>query len=301
MNKFRLDGDYVLEKPGSADIIRGQYPQAEKLEMKKFPAFEASLLGMLVDKCRVGRRGLSRLLKLKRLDGRTLVQRAVEMKLVDEGRLARLISQHWELPLVDIAFPYRRFLVHFSRPIDDLLVQDLLPLEITPGEVTAVSYYIPSAETTEALEGSRGVKLRLYISTLRPVKEALLRLREEVKRFQASQPVDCGTDKELFYGVTAEGWPAVVRERFAGGAILIEFEKSRRLTKTVESLDPSEPPAVKALLLGKSMSAVAAPGEDIRRLVGDFVETVGLFEGELCDAILKLRVAQMMFDSEDAS
>ena len=57
--------------------------------------------------------------------------------------------------------------------------------------------------------------------------------------------------------------------------------------------------AVAALLLGKSMSAVAANASDVRRLAHDFVETVGLFDGELAEAILKLRVAQMMFDSED--
>ncbi len=268
--------------------------------MTKFPEFEASLLGMLVDKCNADRECIAEVLKLKGLDGRTLAARAVEMKMVDEGRLARLISQYWELPLVDISFPYRRFLVHFSRSIDDLLAHDLLPLEFHPDELTVVSYYIPSSETVREIETVRGVRLRLYISAVSPVKEALLRLRGEVGRFQAAEPVDCGTDKELFYEVTADSSPAVVRERFPGGTILIEFDKSRRLTKTVESLDSTEPPAVATLLLGKSMSRAVAPGEDIHRLVDDFVETVGLFEGELSEAILKLRVAQMMFDSEES-
>ena len=108
--------------------------------MTKFAEFEASLLAMLVDKCRADRACLAGLLKLKGLDGRTLVQRAVEMNLVDEAKLSRLISQYWELPLVDVSFPYRRFLVHFSRPVDDLLQHDLLPLEIEPAELTVVSY-----------------------------------------------------------------------------------------------------------------------------------------------------------------
>ena len=267
--------------------------------MTKFREFEASLLGMLVDKCNADRACIAEVLKLKGLDGRTLVRRAVEMKMVDEGRLARLISQYWELPLVDIAFPYRRFLVHFSRPIEDLLKHELLPLEFRPDELTVVSYYIPSTATIRKIESARGVRLRLYVSAVSPVTEALLRLREEVKRFRSAEPVDCKTDKELFYEVTAEALPAVVRERFAGGTILITFDRSRTLTKSVESLDASEPAAVEALLLGKSMSRAVSPDEDVRPLVDDFVETVGFFEGDLAEAILKLRVAQMMFDSDD--
>jgi len=268
--------------------------------MTKFPEFEASLLGMLVDKCNADRERIAEVLKLEGLDGRTLVARAVEMRMVEEGRLARLISQYWELPLVDISFPYRRFLVHFSRPIDDLLAHDLLPLEFHPDELTVVSYYIPAKETVRQIERARGVPVRLYVSAVSPVKEALVRLREEVRRFQAAEPADCGTDKELFYDVTADGSAAVLREAFADGTILIEFDKSRRLTKTVESLDPTEPQAVADLLLGKSMSRTVAPGEDLRPLVDDFSDTVALFEGELAEAILKLRVAPMMFDSEES-
>ena len=271
----------------------------EKLQMTKFPEFEASLLGMLVDKCNADRTCIAEVLKLKGLDAATLVRRAIDMKMVDEGRLARLISQYWELPLVDISFPYRRFLVHFSRPIEDLLEHELLPLEFRPDELTVVSYYIPSPGTIREIESSRGTRLRLYISAVTPVTEALLRLREEVKRFRSAEPVDCETDKERFHEVTAEGLPAVVRERFAGGTILITFDRSRTLTKTVESLDASEPAALTALLLGKSMSHTVTPDEDMHRLVDDFVETVGFFEGDLAEAILKLRVAQMMFDSDD--
>lgn len=266
--------------------------------MTKYPEFEASLLAMLLDKCGVDRKGMARLLKLRKVSGAALVERAVKMKLVGEDRLARLISQYWELPLVDISFPYRRFLVHFSRPIDDLLELELLPLEFGPDELTVVSYYVPPEETIREIEARRSVRLRLYISVLGPVKEARLRLHEEVTRFQAAEPVDCGADKELFYKVTDEGRPAVLREKFAGGSILIEFDRNRRVTKTVERLDAGEPAAVRTLLLGKSMSAEAPGSDELRRLVDDFVETVGLFDGELADAILKLRVAQMMFDSD---
>jgi hypothetical protein len=267
--------------------------------MAKLSEFEASLLEMLIDKCTAGREDVAELLKTEPLDGRTLVQRAIDEKLVPGGRLARLISQYWELPLVDVAFPYRRFLVHFSRPIDDLLACDLLPLEFAPGELTVVSYYIPDEQTLRAIEQTRLVRVQLYIAAYRSVQEALLRLRDEVRRFHAAEPVDCGTDKDLFCEVTDEGLPALVREHFAGGTIVIEFDKARRLSKTVESLDPSEPEAVSALLLGKQMVTTVSPEEDLRRLVGDFVETVGRFDGELSEAILKLRVAQMMLDPED--
>ena len=269
--------------------------------MRKFPDFEASLLAMLVDKCNADREGLGRLLGSDDLDGRSLVEEAVRMQLVDERRLARLISQYWELPLVDISFPYRRFLVHFSRPIDDLLEHDLLPLEIEPGTLTVVSHYLPDAEVVSRIEKKRSATLTLYVSALTPVKEALLRLREEVKRFRAAEPVDCGLDKELFYAVTAEGWPAIVRETVAGSTILVEFGKGRRITKTVERVEATEPAAVASLLLGKSMSATLGPDEDVRSLVDDFVETVGLFDGDLSEAILKLRVAQIMFDGDETT
>jgi len=134
--------------------------------MKRFADFEASLLGMLVDKCSVDPVQLAELLAGDDLDGRTLVRRAVEMNLVDERRLARLISQYWELPLVDISFPYRRFLVHFSRPIDDLLAHDLLPLELESGELTVVGYYLPDVETIRAIEAARSATMMLYVSPL---------------------------------------------------------------------------------------------------------------------------------------
>ena len=267
--------------------------------MTKFQAFEASLLGMLVDKCNADRECLAKLVGLENLHGRMLVERVLEMKLVDEKRLARLISQYWELPLVDVSFPYRRFLVHFSRPIQDLLEHELLPVEFRDDELTVVSYYVPNEDVVRAVEEARGMRLRPYISALSPVKEALLRLREEVRRFRATEPVDCGTDKELFYKAASEGRPAVLRERFQGGVILIEFSRDRRLTKTVESLDPSEPSPMQEFLLGKSMSATVPVGGDLRRFVGDFRDSVSLFEGELAEAILKLRVAQMMFESEE--
>lgn len=269
--------------------------------MTRFREFEASLLGMLVDKCNADRECLAKLVSLKDLHGRVLVERVLEMKLVDEKRLARLIGQYWELPIVDVAFPYRHFLVHFSRPVRDLFEHDLLPLEFAADEITVVSYYVPSEETVRDIEDRRGVRLRLHIAERNPVREALLRLGEEVKRFESAQPVDCGEDKELFYKVAAEGWPALVRERFAGGGVLIEFDRERKLTKTVESLDPSEPDAVRNLLLGKGMRAVVPPGADLHKFAGDFVETVGNFDGELADAILKLRVAQMMFEADQQS
>ena len=267
--------------------------------MTRFREFEASFLEMLVDKCSAGRRAIAQLLDHEVLDGRVLVRQAVRMKLGTPGRLARLISQYWELPLVDISFPYRRFLTHYSRPIDDLMEQDLLPLEFQPGEVTVVSYYVPDEEVVRRIEESRRVKLRLYITALPQMDEALLRVRHEVKRFQAAEPVDCGVDKGLFCKVTAEGWPAIVREDFSGATIRIEFDKQHRLTKTVEKLDPGEPDAVRSLLVGKSMSCRVEPGVKIRPLVDGFVETVSQFDGDLREAILKLRVAQMLLDNDE--
>ncbi len=281
--------------------------------MIRFRQFEASLLGMLVDKCNADRECLAKLVGLKDLHGRLLVERVVEMKLVSEKRLARLISQYWELPLVNVAFPYRHFLAHVGRPIRDLLEHDLLPLDLGADEFTVVGYYVPSEETVEALENARNARLKLYIAEMSPVKEALLRLVDEAAKFEAAQSsapaplreaesvegVDCGEDKALFYHVAGDGRPALVRERFAGGTVLIRFDRDRLLTKTMESLDPSEPDAVRKLLLGKSMSAIVPPGADLAKLVGDFRDSVGQFEGDLADAILKLRVAQMMFEGDD--
>ncbi len=267
--------------------------------MSKFQEFEASLFGMLVTKCNADCQCLAQLVSLKDLHGRRLVERVLEMKLVDEGRLSRLISQYWELPWVDVAFPYRHFLVHFNRPVLDLLAHDLLPLEFHADEVTAVGYYVPSDHVVREIEDARGVRLKIYIAEMTPVKEALLRLGEEVKRFEKSEPVECAEDKELFFKVTDEGWPARVRERIAGGTVLIEFHRDRTLIKTVESLDPTEPDVVRQLLLGKSMTAAVPPGSDLRKYAGDFVDTVGYFDGELTDGILKLSVARMMFDTGD--
>lgn len=266
--------------------------------MKKFPEFEASLLGMLVDKCGVGATDLSTLLEIGDRPGRQLVRKAIDMKLVDEGRITRLISQYWELPFVNVKFPYRRFLMHFKRPIDDLLAHDLLPLEFEPSLITVVSYYVPSPEVVDEIEQNHAARLRVYIGNVRPVCEALVRLRDGVVRFKSSKAVDCGEDKELFFKATDDGWPATVREKFAGATVRTEFDQSRKLTKTVEKLDPSEPDEVRSMLLGKSMSRHVPYGRTLRKLAGDFVESVGDFDGELSEAILKLRIAQIVFDND---
>lgn len=258
--------------------------------------FEAALMRMLIDKFGAGPDEVCQLLATERIHGGALVTTAVRMKLADGARLCHLLCQYWEKPFFDLSFPYRRFLSHAHRPIDELLDIDLLPLEIGPDEITVVGCYVPEQKCMNELSRQLGKPIILLLAEAERVAEALLRLRERTRRLADARTCDCGTDKKRFIKVTRAGWPALVRETFAGSVICIEFNRAGTLSKTVESLDPSEPPQLVNYLVGKTMLHPVKADDDISELINSFVRSIVHFEGELKDAFLRLRVAPMLLD-----
>lgn len=260
--------------------------------------FEASLMRILINNVSVAPDQIGQLLEHPRSHGRELVHHAVQMRLVDGRRLCHLLCQYWEKPMFDVSFPYRRFLGHFNRPIAELLDHDLLPVDFGSDVVTVVSYYVPDDEILRTLGEKFGKPLHLYLAQVDQVLQGIKLLRARMERFQRADVVDCGTDKKRFVRLVKMGWPAVVRETFAGSTILIEHDRSGTLSKTLESMDPSEPAQLVHYLVGKAMIHRMTEGEAVSNLVESFSQSVPKFEGELKEAILKLRLAPMLLEEE---
>jgi len=258
--------------------------------------FEASLMQMLIDKFGVTPEQVGTLLAGERSHGGHMVFNAVAMKLADGRRLCHLLCQYWEKPFFDLSFPYKRFLSHASRPLTDILRHDLLPLDYDDESVTVVACYVPESAVLDEVAERLGRSIILLLAEAEQVHDALIQMHDRIRRLTLVGTRDCGLDKRRFVELAGAGWPAVVHEHFAGGAIRVEFDRDGNLTKTLESLDPSEPRQLVDYLVGKTMTHHVYPGEDLGELVNSFVQSIAHFEGELKEAILRLRMAPMLLE-----
>ena len=261
--------------------------------------FEASFMRLLIDKFDVSPEQVGRLLAEECQHGGDLVTRAVAMKLADGRRLCHLLCQYWERPYFNLSFPYRRFLIHVHRPIERLLEMALLPLDFADDAVTVVGCYVPEDEVLADLSTHLGRPVILLLAEAERVAEGLKLLHERLRRLADAQTVDCGADKQRFIDMVEIGWPALLHENFAGSTIRTEFNHTDAITKTVEALDPSEPEELVSYLVGKAMVHALAPDDDIGQLINSFVQSLAYFEGELKDAILRLRMAPMLLEEQE--
>ena len=251
--------------------------------------FEASLMRILIDKFGVGPEQVTDLLAAPRAHGGRLVHSAVCMKLADGRRLCHLLCQYWEKPFFDLSFPYRHFLVHARRPVADFLEHGLLPLDFSNDAVIVAACYVPDEKLLAELATRHGKPILLVLAEAEKVEDALERIHERIRRLETIGTRDCGTDKKHFVELAVNGWPALVHETFAGGIIRVEFDDSGKIVKTLESLDPSEPPQLVDYLVGKAMTHQVRAEDDIGELVNSFVQSIVHFEGDLKEAILRLR------------
>lgn len=258
--------------------------------------FEASLMRILIDKFGLTPDQVKTLLSAKRSHGGHLVYNAVSMKLADGRRLCHLLCQYWEKPFFDLSFPYRRFLAHARRPVTGLLEHDLLPLDFGSENVVLVACYVPEEKLLAEISQKLGKPILLLLAEAEKVAEALDQMHERIRRLETAGMRDCGIDKKHFVELAGAGWPALVHETFAGGIIRVEFDNTGNLTKTLESLDPSEPRQLVDYLVGKSMAHHVQGEDDIGELVNSFVQSIAHFEGELKEAILRLRMAPMLLE-----
>ena len=286
--------------------------------------FEASLMQMLIDKFGVGPEDVGRLLSTPRAHPGDLVSAAVGMKLVDGRRLCQLLCQYWERPFFDLSFPYRRFLMYAHRPIGPLVRLGLLPLTFGDDAVTVVGCYVPEDEVLGDLSAQLGKPVLLLLAEAERVAEGLRLLDERMRRLAEASPgvpegegdrgesersdrsrrecavIDCGSDKRRFIELAESGWPVLLHESFAGGSVRVEYDRAGTLTKTLEALDPSEPKQLVSYLVGKAMVHQVTPEEDVGTLVNSFVQSIPHFQGELKDAILRLRMASMLLEEQES-
>lgn len=271
--------------------------------MAKLTDFETTLMGALIDACGLTPAQVAAILKEKERTDDPVVTVVTRMGLVSSHRLARLISQYFELPLVAPTFDPSVALELLWEPIDFVLERNLIPIYIDQDTLVVVGDCVPEPEVVRELEDLFGLDVSLRICDSESLAEALRKLRADLAEIKALGPADCGYDKERFLRFCRAGWSATVAEHFAGGVVRYHYSPASGsspaiLTKTIESLHESEPQEMVDLLVGKSMSCEVTPEMDLRELVSGFLASIRLFKGDLKEAIFELRLAQLILDED---
>ena len=291
--------------------------------MVNFSPFETTLMGMLIDTIRLTAEQASQVRRAKEATGESVAAAVTRLGFVTSARLAGLIAQYHELPLVAPTFNPSVALDLLWEPIDFVLERNLVPVSLDKESLAVVGDCVPSRETVRELEELFGLDVRLRICDSDALAAALRKLRAHLTDIRALGPADCGYDKARFLRFCRAGWRATVVERFAGGLVRYHYTPAAGpsaspglgqpglpneapagqdkpslpvLTKTVESLHESEPAEMVELLVGKSMSCTVTPEMDLRELTAGFLASVRSFQGELKEAIFELRLAQLILD-----
>ena len=269
--------------------------------MVTLSAFESTVMGMLIDVCRLTPEQVSQVLRAKEGTGDSVSAVVTRLGFVTAPRLASLTAQYYELPLVAPTFNPSVALDLLWEPIDFVLERNLIPISLDKESLIVVGDCVPSRETVRELEELFGLDVSLRICDSEALTAALGKLRAHLAEIRTLGPADCGYDKARFLRFCRTGWRATVVERFAGGLVRYHYTPATPtspavLTKTVESLHESEPPEMVGLLVGKSMSCTVTPEMDLRELTAGFLTNVRSFQGELKEAIFELRLAQLILD-----
>jgi len=272
----------------------------------KLTAFETTLMGMLIDACGLTASQVSDILREKERSTDSVATVVTRMGLVSSPRLASLIAQYYELPLVAPTFDPSVALELLWEPIDAVLERNLIPIYIDEDTLVVVGDCVPGQEVVRELEDLFGLDVGLRICDSDSLAEALGKLRSDLAEIKALGPTDCGHDKGRFLRFCRVGWSATVVERFAGGLVRYHYSPATDtataiLTKTVESLHQSEPTEMVELLVDKSMSCEVTPEMDLRELVSGFLAGIRYFQGELKEAIFELRLAQLILGEEPSA
>ncbi len=265
--------------------------------------FETTLMGMLIDACGLSPAQVSHILTEKEGSTDSVATVVTRLGLVSSRRLALLIAQYYELPLVSPTFDPSVALELLWEPIDFVLERNLVPVYIDGESLVVVGDCVPSQEVLRELEELFGLDVSLRICDSESLAEALAKLKGDLAEIQALGPADCGYDKDRFLRFCRAGWPATMTERFAGGVVRYSYSPASErslpvLSKTIESLHESEPPEMLQLLMRKSMSCQVTPDLDLRDLVASFLSSIRHFQGELKEAIFELRLAQLIVDDD---
>jgi|GEM_PF-2019107 len=274
--------------------------------MVKLTAFETTLMGMLIDVCGLTPAQISEILREKERTTESVATVVTSMGLVSSQRLASLMAQYFELPLVEPTFDPSVALELLWEPIDFVLERNLIPIYIDEEALVVVGDCVPAEYVIRELEDLFGLDVSLRICDSESLGEALRKLRADLAEIKALGPADCGYDKERFLRFCRAGWLATVAETFAGGVVRYHHSPASAagtpvLTKTVESLHQGEPPEMVELLVGKSMSCQVTPEMDMRELVSGLLSGIHHFQGDLKEAIFELRLAQLILEEEPSA
>ena len=267
--------------------------------------FETTLMGMLIDACGLSPAQVSQILAEKERATDSIVTVVTRMGLASGHRLANLIAQYYELPLVSPTFDPSVALELLWEPIDFVLDRNLVPTYIDGESLVVVGDCVPPREVLRELEELFGLDVSLRICDSDSLAEALRKLRADLAEIKGLGPAECGSDKERFLRFCRARWSATMSEQFAGGIVRYHYSPATDsappvLTKTVESLHESEPPEMVDLLVGKSMSCEITGDLELRELVSGFLTSIRHFQGELKEAIFELRLAQLILDDDSS-
>jgi hypothetical protein len=268
--------------------------------------FETTLMGVLIDTCGLSPEQVSDILKEKERSTDSIATVVTRMGLVSSHRLANLIAQYFELPLVAPTFDPSVALELLWEPIDFILDRNLIPIYIDGESLVVVGDCVPPPDIRRELEELFGLDVSLRICDSESLVAALRKLRADLSNIKELGPADCDHDKERFLRFCRAGWSATVAERFAGGVVRYQYAPETAtggpiVSKTIDLLHESEPPEMVELLVGKSMSCEVTPEMDLRELVGGFLSCIQHFQGELKEAIFELRLAQLILDDDSSA
>ncbi len=274
--------------------------------MAKLTTFETTLMGMLIDACGLTPAQISQILREKERTTDSVATVVTRMGLLSSQRLASLMAQYFELPLVEPTFDPSVALELLWEPIDFVLERNLIPIYIDEEVLAVVGDCVPADYVVRELEDLFGLDVSLRICDSDSLVEALRKLQADLAEIKALGPADCGHDKERFLRFCRAGWSATVAEGFAGGVVRYLHSPATAtsgpvLTKTVESLHQGEPPEMVELLVGKSMSCQLTPEMDMRELTSGFLSGIHYFQGDLKEAIFELRLAQLILDDDTSA
>ncbi len=125
--------------------------------MGRLSVFETTLMGMLIDACGLSPTQVSAILGEKERTTDSVATVVTRMGFVSSPRLANLIAQYFELPLVEPTFDPSVALELLWEPIDFVVERNLIPIYIDEDALVVVGDCVPPDDVVRELEDLFGL------------------------------------------------------------------------------------------------------------------------------------------------
>lgn len=149
--------------------------------MKVTRRIEETTLELLLHEGLIDKNGLEQARARARDLGETPPEAAINIGLVSEKDIARTLCRHLSLPYLNAAKYFVKREVFDVLPIETCETYHLIPLDII-GDIliVAISEALPQ-QALDEMESTTKLKIRLYVSTLSSVSQALRSLKEQAQ------------------------------------------------------------------------------------------------------------------------